>query len=96
MNEAIEIGQCWVITFGLAFVAALTDGPFGLCAAVREKVQARFSQEWIKTGIQCPVCCSCWFGLLVSSLMAASVQQFFVGWFGAIGFTCVVTSLSPD
>lgn len=82
---------CFIV-FGAAFAAALTDGPFGIFYAVRKKIASTTSKHWIRSGIACPICLSCWIGIPVAWVMDGGV----IMWACAIGFTCVVTSLSPD
>jgi hypothetical protein len=81
-----------LITFGFSFTAALTDGPFGVFDKIRTKIASTTKRKWIRTGIQCPICMSFWIGIPVALLMDGGV----IMWASALGFTCVVTSLSPD
>jgi hypothetical protein len=84
---------CWLATFGLSFSAALTHGPFELFKTIREKSKRRFGEKhWIATGLQCPVCMSFWIGIPVTIALSGDV----VMWLSSLGFTCAITSLSPD
>jgi hypothetical protein len=85
------IAGCLII-FGLSFSATLTLGPFGLFKLVRDKLGSRFKSEHAQVGLNCPICASAYFGIIVAYLMSGGV----VMWLAGVGFTCVVTSLSPD
>jgi hypothetical protein len=83
----------WVITFGLAFSMALTDGPFGYFKKFRKKVRVKYGVDhWISIGVGCPICLSFYLGLFVSLSLGGGVAM----WLSAFGFVNVVTSLSPD
>jgi hypothetical protein len=92
MEEFTHLLCGWLITFGFSFAMAVTDGPFAVFSWFRKKVALKAKWAWIRTGVNCPVCLSCWIGIVVSVLMNGGV----VMWASAIGFTCVITSLSPE
>jgi len=84
---------CWLATFGFAFSMALTHGPLGLFKTIREKVKARFGEKhWVTIGIGCPVCLSCWIAILFTIASGGGILM----WASSVGFTCAVTSISPD
>jgi len=82
----------WLISFGLAFSMANTDGPAGLFSRFRDLVQKRFPSGWIYHGIECPICIGFWVSLPVAILMGGSVAM----WLSSAGFIAAVMSLSPD
>ena len=89
-----ELLTCWLMTYGLSFVIALTHGPFGLCELVRYRIIRRFRHtKWIVNGVKCPVCISFWCGMIVAAWTGG---DFFSVWLSSVGFVCVVTSLSPS
>tara|TARA_R110000868_G_scaffold14671_12_gene68027 strand:+ start:1016 stop:1315 length:300 start_codon:yes stop_codon:yes gene_type:complete len=92
VEEFFRLIEGCLIVFGLSFTAALTDGPFGIFDKIRTKIASTTKKKWIRTGSQCPICLSCWIGIPVAFLLDGGV----VMWASALGFTCVVTSLSPD
>ena len=92
IEEFLRLIAGCLIVFGLSFTAALTDGPFGIFSKVRDKVALNTQRQWIRKGVQCPICLSCWIGIPVAFLLDGGV----IMWASALGFTCVVTSLSPD
>lgn len=82
----------WLITFGLSFSMAVTDGPFGLFKKNRKYFSQKYgSNHWISIGVGCPICLSLYIGLAVMFLMGGSVAM----WLSSFGFVCAVTSLSP-
>lgn len=90
-EEFLKLIAGWLIIYGLAFMVALTDGPFGVFHAFRKKVKSTTTKEWIRVGLNCPICMSFWIGIPVSFALNGGV----VMWLSATGFVCVVTSLSP-
>lgn len=83
----------WLITFGLSFSMALTDGPLSLFKRSRKYVRQRFGVDhWMSIGVGCPICLSFYLGLIVSLGLGGGVAM----WLSAFGFVSVVTSLSPD
>lgn len=83
----------WLITFGLAFSMALTDGPGGYFKKFRRTVRTKYGADhWIAIGVGCPICLSFYLGLLVSMSLGGGVAM----WLSSFGFVNVVTSLSPD
>lgn len=90
----MEYLVCWLATFGFAFSVALTHGPLGLFKAVREKAKRRLGEKhWVTIGIGCPVCISFWIAI---PFTIASDNGGILMWASALGFTCAVTSISPD
>jgi len=84
---------CWLATFGFAFTIALTHGPLGLFKTIREKVKTRFGEKhWVTIGVGCPVCISMWVAILFTIASGGGILM----WASSIGFTCAVTSISPD
>lgn len=82
-----------VITFGVSYAFAVTDGPFGLFEAIRKKVTDRYPEgDWRNTGIQCAICCSFWIGMPVAYFMETGV----CGWLFAFGLLNIVMVLAPD
>ena len=85
---------CCLMTYGISFIVALTHGPFGLCGVLREKIQLRFEKtDWIKEGVECPVCVSFWCGMMIAAFFG---DEFFRTWLTSVGFVCLVSALSPD
>lgn len=91
LDEFLKLLAGWFIIYGLAFMAALTDGPFGVFQTIRAKVKSTTKKEWIRTGVGCPICLSFWIGIPVSFALNGGI----VMWLSATGFVCVITSLSP-
>jgi hypothetical protein len=87
-----ETVMTWLAAYGMAFICAFTHGPFRLCGKFREMVLARFKQDWIQTGIECPVCVGFWVSIIPAYWFETGVN----GWWTAVGFICVVTVLSPE
>jgi hypothetical protein len=84
---------CWLATFGFAFTIALTHGPLGLFKKIREKVKARFGEKhWVTIGVGCPVCMSMWIAIPFTIASGGGILM----WASSLGFTCAVTSISPD
>jgi len=84
---------CWLATFGFAFTMALTHGPLGLFKTIREKVKARFGEKhWVTIGVGCPVCIGMWVAIPFTIASGGGILM----WASSVGFTCAVTSISPD
>jgi len=84
---------CWLATFGFAFSMALTHGPLDLFKTIREKVKVRFGEKhWVTIGIGCPVCISMWVAIPFTIASGGGILM----WASSLGFTCAVTSISPD
>lgn len=82
----------WLITFGISFSMAVTDGPMGLFKANRRFFNRKFgSGHWLAIGVGCPICLSLYAGALVAFLMGGSCAM----WLSSFGFVAAVTSLSP-
>lgn len=96
MEEFTHLLTGWLITFGFAFTASSTDGPFNLFWIARKKIQSTTDHQWVRNGVECPICASCWLGIIVAVLMSDSIQNGILMWASSIGFTCVINSLSPD
>ena len=92
IDSISELIVAWLISFGLAFMTALTDGPFGLFDKVRTKIESTKCPGWIRTGISCPVCVGFW----ISAGVAVSMHGGILMWLSSFGFICVVTSVSPE
>lgn len=88
----IDFVSAWLTSFGLAFMVSLTDGPFGVFTAIRRKVDSTKAPEWIRTGLQCPICVGFWISAATAFLIGGGI----VMWLSSFGFICTVTSLSPD
>ena len=84
--------QAWMISYGIAFTAALTDGPFGVFKRFRRVVAQKWPIEWVKTGVSCPVCVGFWVSAVVTACIGGGVMM----WLTSVGFICLVVSLSPD
>ena len=83
----------WLITFGLSFSMALTDGPMSLFKKNRKFFRQKYGVDhWISIGVGCPICLSFYLGLIVSLSLGGGVAM----WLSAFGFVNLVTSLSPD
>lgn len=83
----------WLITYGFAFSFAVTKGPYALFEKFREYVKSDPDQyDWVKVGVECPICLSFWFGFAVMLGLGGGVTM----WLSSFGFTCLVVSLSPD
>lgn len=91
-NEWFSYLQAWLISYGIAFICALTDGPFGWCKQFRRWVASHWQKEWVKTGVSCPVCVGFW----VSAIVTACVGGGCLMWLSSVGFICMVISVSPD
>jgi Trk-type K+ transport system membrane component len=90
----MEYVICWLATFGFSFTFALTHGPLGLFKAIREKAKSHFGEKhWVTIGVGCPVCASFWIAI---PFTIASDNGGILMWASALGFTCAVTSVSPD
>ena len=82
-----------VITFGLAFSMANTDGPFGLYHKARMKVRKRYGEDtWQDTGVNCPICLSFWIALPIAYSLDLGVS----GWLFSFGALNIIMALSPD
>lgn len=82
-----------VITFGLSYAFANTDGAFGWFAAIRKKVTDMYAEDdWRNTGIQCAICCGFWIGIPVAYFMETGI----CGWLFAFGLLNIVMVLAPD
>lgn len=89
-----------VITFGLAFSVALTEGPFGLFKRFRQKLKSKTDREWIRNGAECPICMSFWIGVPVAFgvgwFFGSGLFETVILWLFSFGFTSVITSISPE
>jgi len=84
--------ECCLITFGLSFSFAVTEGPGAAFSRVRRFVQNKWGMtSWQGQGIECPICCSFYAGILTAYLLGVG----FSGWLCAVGFVNVVMALSP-
>lgn len=91
------MATCALIVFGLAYLIALTSGPFNVFGLMRTKIKESASAKmWIKEGISCPICISFWVGIPVAACLASDVATGVQLWLTSFGFVCVVVSLSPD
>jgi hypothetical protein len=82
-----------VITFGLAFSFAVTDGPLGMFDKIKKQVTSRYPEgTWQNTGIGCQICCGWWIGMPVAYFMETGI----CGWLFAFGMLNIITSVSPE
>jgi hypothetical protein len=82
----------WLITFGISFSMAVTDGPLGLFKANRRFFSRKFgSGHWLAIGVGCPICLSLYAGIPITFFMGGSYAM----WLSSFGFVAAVTSLSP-
>jgi predicted Co/Zn/Cd cation transporter (cation efflux family) len=92
IEEFCKLVAACLIVFGISFAAAVTDGPFGIFDLIRTKIELRTKRQWIRSGISCPICIAFW----VSMPISIALNGGWVMWLAAVGFVCVVISLSPD
>lgn len=84
--------ECCLITFGLSFSFAVTDGPGAVFVKARKLVKSVYGAEsWQGHGIECPICCSFYAGILPAYFLGVGYS----GWLSAVGFVTVVLALSP-
>lgn len=91
-SDILSVVMTCFSSYGIAFIFALTHGPFGVCHWIRRKVIEHAKAKWIQTGIHCPVCIGFWVGMAVAAWFGTGVA----GWLTSVGFICTVTALSPD
>lgn len=71
--------------FFWARTIALMDGPFGLCAWVRERVDP-LQQTWVGRGLNCPICVGFWIALIASGFLPYGTGPLWLlTWFGLAG-----------
>jgi len=88
----LDYTLAWMITFGVSFSMAVTDGPMGIFRKNRRFFTDKFgSSHWLAIGVKCPICLSLYVGLAVMFAMGGSVAM----WLSSFGFVSVVTCLSP-
>ena len=82
-----------VITLGIAWSLANSDGFFGWFVKFRLFVKNRYGEEsWVTHGFECPICVGFWVGMPVAYFTGVGV----IGWLFSFGFVTMVMSLSPD
>lgn len=92
-DRMFEFLLAWLITFGFSFSFAVTKGPYALFEKFREYVKSdKHIEDWVKVGVECPICLSFWFGFVVMLALGGGVTM----WLSSFGFTCLVVSLSPE
>lgn len=91
----------WLIlaSFGTYFVAhsiALEDGPFGICAWVRNKFDPTGEQAtWYARGINCPRCIGFWVAFVFALILAHQDptihrSEFVLYWLGIAGASSAI------
>lgn len=90
MDRFFEILVGCMIAFGISHSMANASGPFGLCKLVRERLE-RIGYDWIKEGVNCPICWSFWISMAVAFALNGGVLM----WLAGFGFTAMIMSLSP-
>ncbi len=84
--------ECCLITFGLSFSFAVTEGPGAVFSKIKRSVQNKWGvNSWQGHGVECPICCSFYAGILPAYLLGVG----FSGWLSAVGFVTVIVCLSP-
>jgi len=64
---------------------ALEEGPFGMIAAIRERIDPN-QTSWLGRGVRCVACVSFWLSLLAALMIQASVLE----WLGIAGGVLVI------
>lgn len=83
----------WLITFGIAFSLANTDGPLGWFDKGRKYAKRRFGEDsWQNIGVNCPICLGCWIGIPVALFLGGGFSM----WLSSLGFVTVVICVSPE
>lgn len=78
-----------LVVYRISRMVALEEGPFDLFTNLRGFLWERFSANWVRAGLACPLCISFW----VSPLAAAALYfqlhlawyEFFWLWLGLSG-----------
>ena len=94
----LEVITVCLGSYGLAFTLANLPGPFGLASSLKELLSPYgVRREWIRHGMNCPICLSCWFAIPMSVLISPSVgvRDVVICSCCATGFASVVYMLSP-
>lgn len=95
--QPVEFAIFLLAVFGFSYTMTDLHGPFGLCQKFRRWVRANTAQEWILTGIECPICMSFTVSLLITSgfVSTATWEDAVLLVLSGVGFTAVVMMLAP-
>ena len=95
MTELSAVVVVGLIGFGLAYMGAKLDGPFGWAKWVREWVQnAPNAPVWLQTGVGCVFCQAFYWTLMSSVLMGRgfdgmeALSRVVMLWLAGYGLAC--------
>jgi len=75
MTELSAVVVVGLIGFGLAYMGAKLDGPFGWARALREWAQNVARPSWLQTGVGCVFCQAFYWTCLAAWLVLRQAQQ---------------------
>lgn len=82
-----------IAALGVFFVArtvTMMDGPFGLCALLREKIDPQ-QTTWLGRGMNCPICVGFYVAFVIAWLVPwIAWQDFVLTWLGLAGANAVL------
>lgn len=83
--------------FGFSYTMTDLHGPFGLCQRFRHWVRVNATQQWILTGIECPICMSFAVSIFITSgfVSTATWGDAVLLVLSGVGFTAVIMMLAP-